>query len=141
MTILKPLSWKIGVFCYVILSETKNLVLLFKGGGFLQYCRGRGFFFNFCFASGGIPRLAGFLSVTFVQSYKSIKKNSSKNFSVILSVCWFTKQYGESLHPILSDSFSIFLIVIPKNLTNEKFLVDTFFIQNGILLYNIELIF
>ena len=44
---------------------------------------------------------------TFVQSHKSGEKDSLKNFSVILSVYWFTRENGESLHPILLDSFSI----------------------------------
>ena len=46
-------------------------------------------------------------------SWKSRGKRAlSKNFSVILSVCWFTRENGESLHPILLDSFSIFISVI-----------------------------
>ena len=46
-------------------------------------------------------------------SWKSRGKRAlSKNFSVILSVCWFTCENGESLHPIPFDSFSIFLSVI-----------------------------
>jgi hypothetical protein len=40
------------------------------------------------------------------------KRALSKNFSVILSVCWFTEDDWESLHPILLDSFCIFLSVI-----------------------------
>ena len=68
--------------------------------------------FNIYLASGGL-----LLS----KDTKVIKKSFLKNFSVILSVCWFTKEYGESLHPILWYSFSIFVSVISKNLTNEKF--------------------
>ena len=49
---------------------------------------------------------------TFVQSHKSGEKDSLKNFSVILSVCSFTKDNGESLHPILLDCFGIFILVI-----------------------------
>ena len=46
-------------------------------------------------------------------SWKSREKRAlSKNFSVILSVSWFTIEDGESLHPILSDGFSIFILVI-----------------------------
>ena len=46
-------------------------------------------------------------------SWKSRGKRAlSKNFSVILSVCWFTRENGESLHPILLDSFSILISVI-----------------------------
>ena len=47
-----------------------------------------------------------------VKLEKSREKSPLKNFSVILSVCWFSKDDGESLHPILLDSFSIFLSVI-----------------------------
>ena len=64
---------------------------------------------------------------TFVQSHKSGEKDSLKNFSVILSVCWFTKDNGESLHPILLDSFGIFISVISMQSDREKFLADAFF--------------
>ena len=46
------------------------------------------------------------------EQEKLAKKCSLKNFSVMLSVCWFTWENGESLHPILLDSFSIFISVI-----------------------------
>ena len=65
--------------------------------------------------------------VTFVRSYKSNQKSFLKNFSVILSVCWFTKDNGESLHPILLDSFGIFISVISMQSDREKFLADAFF--------------
>jgi len=109
MTILKPLSWKIGVFLLCHSEWNEESYHPFKGSGLQQprilrdkYCGVEDFFlFLFCLRRD-----------TFVQSYKSIQKNSSKNFSVILFVCWFSKQYEESLHPILLDSFSIFLTVI-----------------------------
>ena len=97
-----PFHERLGFFCYVILSETKNLVILLKEVDSHSIAGVEDFFlFLFCLRRD-----------TFVQSYKSIQKNSSKNFSVILFVCWFSKQYEESLHPILLDSFSIFLTVI-----------------------------
>ena len=75
-----------------------------------------------CFAPKPLTRLFPQLS------WKSRGKRAlSKNFSVILSVCWFTKDNGESLHPILLDSFGIFISVISMQSDREKFLADAFF--------------
>ena len=65
---------------------------------------------------------------TFVQSHKSGEKDSLKNFSVILSVSWFTIEDGESLHPILSDGFSIFILVISTQSDEWKIFSWRFFL-------------
>ena len=76
----------------------------------MEKSEGQGDFFV-CFLGYFVPKP---LTRLFPQlSWKSRGKRSlSKNFSVILSVCWFTNDDGESLHPILLDSFGIFIIVI-----------------------------
>ena len=66
--------------------------------------------------------------VTFVQRYKSNQKIFLKNFSVILFVCWFTRENGESLHPILLDSFCIFFSVISMQSDEWKIFSWRFFL-------------
>ena len=116
------------VFIIVKILKNANLFLLFfdswlsplftvLGFGMEGRCpKDRGIFLS---VFGVLSRLAGQavpkpLTRLFPQlSWKSRGKRAlSKNFSVILSVCWFTNDDGESLHPILLDSFGIFIIVI-----------------------------